>query len=215
VDVLKAVRIGRSVSGPTRGDYTHRSLRIRTGRSVDLSVELRMLRGRPRAYAAAMQSSERDRGAAADPVDEPTEEGPALRDAGAVAARVATDEALARAARDLYLVSPVPVLDADERVTPHLLPGEQVHGLRRHAILRAPGDDRSLGYGGSLYLTSRRLMHLGQVFVTVQLTDIVETSLAGERLLLSLRGGEGLSLDIERPRLLRAEMAALTRELRV
>ena len=162
-----------------------------------------------------MQSSERDRGASADLVDEPTEEGPALRDAAAVAERAATDEALASAARDLFLVSPVPVQDPDERVSPHLLPGEQVHGLRRHAILRAPGDDRAPGYGGSLYLTSRRLMHLGQVFVTVQLADIVETSLAGERLLLTLRDGEGLSLDIDRPRLLRAEMAALTRELRV
>ena len=58
-------------------------------------------------------------------------------------------------------------------------------------------------------------MHLGQVFVTVQLTDIVESSLAGERLLLSLRDGEGLSLDIDRPRVLRAEMASLTRELRI
>jgi hypothetical protein len=52
------------------------------------------------------------------------------------------------------------------------------------------------------------------VIVTVQLTDIVESSLAGERLLLSLRGGEGLAIDLDRPRLLRAEMAAVTRALR-
>lgn len=65
-----------------------------------------------------------------------------------------------------------------------------------------------------MYLTSRRIIHLGQVIVTVQLTDIVETSLAGERLLLTLRDGEGFTLDLDRPRLLRAEMAALTRERR-
>ena len=114
----------------------------------------------------------------------------------------------------MFLVSPVPTIEADEGVSKHLLPDEKVHGLRRRAILRAPGDDRALGYGGSLYLTSRRLIHLGQVVVTVQLTDIVEASLAGERLLVTLRDGEGLALDIDRPRLLRAEMAAVARDLR-
>lgn len=161
-----------------------------------------------------MHMSERDRDASAQLVEESTEEGPALNDAAAAVERAAADEAAANAARDEFLVSPVPILEPDERVLPHLLPGEKVHGLRRHAILRAPGDDRALGYGGSLYLTSRRLMHLGQVFMTVQLTDIVEASLAGERLLLTLRDGEGLTLDLDRPRLLRAEMAAVARGLR-
>ena len=50
--------------------------------------------------------------------------------------------------------------------------------------------------------------------VTVQLTDIVETSLAGERLLLALRNGEGMAFDLDRPRLFRAEIAAATRALR-
>jgi hypothetical protein len=58
------------------------------------------------------------------------------------------------------------------------------------------------------------LVHLGQVVVTVQLTDIVETSLAGERLLLTLREGDGLSLDVDEPRLLRAQMAEAARGLR-
>ena len=77
-----------------------------------------------------------------------------------------------------------------------------------------PGGDRALGYGGTLYLTSQRLVHLGQVVVSVQLTDIEETSLAGELLLLSLREGEGISLDLDRPRVLRAEIAAATRGMR-
>lgn len=50
--------------------------------------------------------------------------------------------------------------------------------------------------------------------VIVKLTDIVEPSLAGERRLLTLRDGEGLALDLDRPRLLRAQMAAATRGLR-
>jgi hypothetical protein len=161
-----------------------------------------------------MQLSERGRDPSADVADRSTEEDPALRDAATIAERAAADEVAASRARDRFLMSTVPVIDADEAIAPHLLPSEQTHALRRHAILRAPGDDRALGYGGTLYLTSRRLIHLGQVIVAVQLTDIVETSLAGERLLLTLRDGEGLTLDVDGPRLLRAEMAAVTRELR-
>ena len=86
--------------------------------------------------------------------------------------------------------------------------------MRQRAILKAPGDDRALGYGGTLYLTSRRLLHLGQVTVNVRLTDIVETSIAGERLLVTLADGEGLVLDVDRPRQLRAEIAAAIRALR-
>jgi hypothetical protein len=142
-----------------------------------------------------------------DAVGASTEEGPALRDAAAAAQRAADDEAAATAARERFRIAPMDVLAPDERIGPQLADGELVHALRTHAILRAPGGDAALGYGGTLYLTSRRLIHLGQVVVTVSLTDIVETSLAGERLLLSLRGGEGLSLDVDRPRLLRAEIA--------
>jgi hypothetical protein len=105
-------------------------------------------------------------------------------------------------------------IEPDDAIEPHLAPGELVHALRTHAMLRAPGGDTELGYGGTLYLTSQRLVHLGQVVVTVQLTDIVEMSLAGERLLLTLREGEGLSLDIEQPRLLRAAIAEAARRLR-
>ena len=161
-----------------------------------------------------MHLSERDRDPSPSDVQGSTEEGPALRDAAAIAERAAADEAAASAARDRFVSAPVPVIETDERVSPHLLPNEEVRGLRRHAILRAPGDDRALGYGGTLYLTSRRLVHLGQVIVTVQLTDIMETSLAGERLLLTLRDGEGLALDLDQPRLMRAELAALMREAR-
>ena len=165
------------------------------------------------AYRPAMQMAERDR----DPSDEHdgfTEEGPALRDATAAADRAVADEAAAAAAREGFRIEPMPALEPDDAIAPHLAEGELVHALRTRAILRAPGGDAALGYGGTLYLTSRRLVHLGQVVVSVNLTDIVESSLAGERLLLTLRGGEGLSLDVDRPRLLRAEMAEAGRGVR-
>jgi len=161
-----------------------------------------------------MQASERDRDTSGHLLDEFTEEGPALRDAMTAAERAADDEAAANSARELLRMDTIQSLQPDEAIGPHLADGELVHALRARAILKAPGEDRALGYGGTLYLTSRRLVHLGQVMVTVQLTDIVETSLAGERLLLTLRDGEGIALDLDRPRLLRAEMAAVAQGLR-
>ena len=143
-----------------------------------------------------------------------TEEGPALRDATETAARIEADEAAALEVRDRLHAAPLPTLPADDAVRAHLADGELVHGLRQRAILRAPGDDRALGYGGTLYLTSRHLLHLGQVTVNARLTDIVETSIAGERLLVTLADGEGLVLDVDRPRQLRAEIAAAIRALR-
>ena len=162
-----------------------------------------------------MHLAERDRDPSASyPAEGSTEEGPALRDAAAIAVREAADEEAAAAARDRFRISPIPTIEADGVIRPLLELGEHVHALRSRAILRAPGGDGALGIGGTLYLTSRRLVHLGQVVVSVRLTDIQETSLAGERLLLTLRNGEGLSLDADAPRLLRAEMAAVGQGLR-
>jgi hypothetical protein len=161
-----------------------------------------------------MQPAERDQ----DPTDtlvESTEEGPALRDARASAERAERDEAEAADARERLRASPFPTIAPDEPIASHLGPGEGLHSAHRSAILSVPGGDRALGYGGTLYLTSRRLIHLGQVVMTVQLTDIVETSLAGERLLLALRNGDGMAFDVDRPRLLRAEIAAAMRGARV
>ncbi len=166
------------------------------------------------AYRAGMHLAERDRDPSDETVDVSAEEGPALRDALTAAERAADDEAAASGARERFRIGPIEALVPDDTIKLHLAEGELVYALRRHAILRAPGGDAALGYGGTLYLTSRRLVHLGQVVMSVQLNDIVETSLAGERLLLTLREGEGLSLDVDRPRLLRAEMAEAGRGLR-
>lgn len=143
-----------------------------------------------------------------------TEEGPALRDAAEAVSRIEADEAAALEARDRLRAAPLPRIPADDRIGPQLAPDEVVHDLRRSAILRAPGDDRALGYGGTLYLTSRRLVHIGQVTVNVQLQDIVETALAGERLLITLRDAEGLTLEVDGPRVLRTEIAAAMRAAR-
>ena len=167
-----------------------------------------------------MRAAERDQGDPTEPSTRSTEEGPALRDAAEILAREGhnpgrlVDEAEAQAARERLRMEPIPVIEPDEHIGPHLAAGEVVHDVRTGATIRPAGSQDALGYGGTLYLTSRRLVHIGQVFLTVTLTDIVETSLAKERLLLTLRDGEGLALDVDRPRLLRAQMAAATQELR-
>ena len=162
-----------------------------------------------------MHAPERDESLPAlSVVGSDTEESPALRDASELAARIAADEREAVMARERLADAPLPVLEPDEIVAGELRPNEVVHGLRSSAILRPPGDDRALGYGGTLYLTSDRLLHVGQVNVNVQLADIVETSLAGERLLITLRDGDGISLDVDRPRTLRTEIAAAVRSAR-
>lgn len=164
-------------------------------------------------YDPTMQSTEKDEDPPAT-ATRSTDEDPALRDAAATASRIRSDEAAALEVRDRLLTAPLPALAPDRVVGPHLADGELVHGLRARATLKTPGGDRTLGYGGTLYLTSRRLLHIGQVTVNVQLTDIVETSLAGEVLLVTLGSGDGLVLEVERPRQLRAEIAAAIRAVR-
>lgn len=161
-----------------------------------------------------MSLAERDHESAPAPATASTEEDPALRDAARVAERVARDEAGAAAIRERPASAPLPEVAFHDPIAALLRPDEVVHGLRPSAMLMSPGDERAFGYGGSLYLTSQRLVHVGQVTVTVELNDIVEASLAGDRLLLTLRAGDGLALDVERPRTFRAEMAAVMRELR-
>lgn len=159
---------------------------------------------------------ETERGQEADGVastDVPTEEGAALRDAAATADRIAADESEAATARTRLRGEALGTMEPDDVVRTHLESAELVHSLRRSAILGVPGD-RGLGYGGSLYLTSRRLLHIGQVTMTARLKDISEITVAGERLLVTLANDEGLSFTIDRPRLFRAEVAAAMRSSR-
>jgi hypothetical protein len=158
-----------------------------------------------------MPLTERNHESAPPPATVSTEEGPALRDAALVAERVARDEAEAAAIRERSATAPPALIVPDKMIGPLVRPGERVHGLRSSAMLMSPGDERAYGYGGCLYLTSQRLVHVGQVIVTVELDDIAEVSRAGDRLLLTLRAGDGMALDVERPRSLRAEMAAVMR----
>ena len=137
---------------------------------------------------------------------------PALRDAAAILARAQADEAAADAARERYRTQPMAALDPDARIGPLLVSGERVLAVRRSAIVdrREPvlGSDEPSGVAGDLYLTSRRLVLVGRRTLSFELDGIEEVMLAGERLLIVMRDGEGVSLGVAQPRLLRVEIAA-------
>ena len=140
-----------------------------------------------------------------------TDEGPALRDARFIAARIAEDEAQADEARERYQAEGLPTIEADDRVTPLLELGEIPHGFHGNAMLEmgTTGVSGRRPVGGSLYLTSHRLIHLGEQQTDVQLTTIEEMALALERLLLvRLNDGLDLALEVSHPRLLRVQIAA-------
>jgi hypothetical protein len=136
---------------------------------------------------------------------EPAEaDSPALRDAAVLLARTEADEAAAAAARAHYETDGLPTLGVEDDLAQELRGDEVLHARRSSAMLnRLDGAGTLPGYAGTLYLTSRRLIHIGQVTFAVPLTQIQEVSIVGERLLLTLSSGEGVSLDVAEPRLLR------------
>ena len=88
-----------------------------------------------------------------------------------------------------------------------LLDNEILHAVRASALL----EDRqsALPQGGTLYLTSQRLIHAGQSPREVRLADITETGVALERLLLvDLADGSALAIEVDQPRLLRVQLAS-------
>ena len=139
---------------------------------------------------------------------------PALRDADAILARAVDDEAAALVARDRYRDGSIEPIEPDERIAVLLVPGEELFAVRRSALLdrrepqvgaRCPAYP---GLAGDLYLTSTRLVHLGRFTMEYDLDAIREAVVSAEHLLLVLCDGTGLILDLDRPRLLRVEIAA-------
>jgi hypothetical protein len=156
-----------------------------------------------------------DRGRA--PLDHPsdaaltTAEGPAVRDAESIRARISADEAAADAARDLFAANGVPAIEPDTGFARVARSGEKLHTIRYNAILeRAPTDDTAPKLrGGTLFLTPTRLLHVGKKTTEVLLAEIDEMVVALERLvLIRLRDGSDMAVEVDQPRLLRVQIAA-------
>jgi hypothetical protein len=146
------------------------------------------------------------------PAEPPVAPADALRDAARILERAEADEAAADEARDLHRFQPMAALEPDHRIGSVLRPGERVFAMRRHAVLdrqaAAHSTQARTPAGGALYLTSRSLILIGRQTIWLELDEIAEILLSGERLFLVMQDGEGAVLDVVEPRLLRVEIAA-------
>jgi hypothetical protein len=135
--------------------------------------------------------------------------GPGIRDAEEILDRAREDERDAIEARSRYRTDGLPVLEVDGPVAERLRAGETVIDARTSAVVsRHLRGDGTEDFPGRLYLTTQRLMVVGGAPLDVELAEIDELALAGERLLVTLRDGTGLSIDASRPRLMRVQIAA-------
>jgi hypothetical protein len=136
-----------------------------------------------------------------------------VRDAQRIAERIARDETLADEARERYRTDGLPELEPSALLG-LLNPGERLHAVHRMAMLETgwrgtTGTDPNLPHGGTLYVTSQRLVHRGTEDGTWSFADIDEMAVALERLLLvRMRDGSDLAIEVDQPRLLRVQLAA-------
>jgi hypothetical protein len=121
-----------------------------------------------------------------------------------------TDEEAAREARDRYRESGIPALKADELVGRHLDVDERVLGVRAEATMARIDETSKAAVrdDGPLYITDRRLLHLGQRASSIPLSEIDELAMADNRILVTLAGARGVMLDVDEPRQLRVLIAA-------
>ena len=147
-------------------------------------------------------------------VDSPTAEAAALRDAQAIAERVAADEKGADAERERLASEPLPTIHANAEMVVQLHPGELLHAERRAAVMERRQEGQPSG--GILYLTSQRLVHAGNERVEeIPLERIADMAVAMERLLLiELTDGSDLAIEVDRPRLLRVQVSAARAAMR-
>lgn len=131
----------------------------------------------------------------------------------------ASDEQLALRAREQYRESGIPDIPAEEHVLAHLELGERLLASRDAAIVRridVEADGRVvISEEGPLYVTDRRLIHLGTHIELIPLTDIDELSMADDRILVTLSGSRGVTLDVDSPHQLRVLIAAAKAARRV
>lgn len=134
------------------------------------------------------------------------------RDAAEVLARATADQAAADAARVRLRRHGLPTVRPDASIEPLLANGEHVISVRHAALLDrrepSPGTRAAAGVGGELYLTTRRLLLRGRLTVSLELEAIDDVVVSAERLLLTLRGSRGVTLQVGWPRLLAVEIAA-------
>ena len=124
---------------------------------------------------------------------------------------VHSDDEEASEARCRYRSHGIEPIAPDDCIGPILAHGEDVLAHHRSVGLdrrqRSKETKPSVPMRGDLYVTSARLVYLDGRVLTIDLDDIEDAALVGDRVLLVTRGGIGITLDSDRPRLLRVQVA--------
>jgi hypothetical protein len=127
--------------------------------------------------------------------------------------KASEDEAAATCARARYRKNGMQPLAADAQIRGQLRPGEKVYSVWRNVTVdRVPAPDEVAAppvATGDLYLTSTRLFHLsGGPGRSIELDSIGDATISGERLLLTMRDGQGIIVGVDQPRLARVQLSA-------
>lgn len=202
-------RLSREEAAPTLEPMTGRDPLDTELRGSDRSTEAAPSTAEPIQRATLVDDADGDVTSADDGASSA-----ALRDAAAIAARIATDEGAADAERERLSREAMPVLDAEDDLVFQMARDEVLHAVRGAALVERGQDAQPSG--GILYLTSRRLVHIGTEAVEeVRLADIADMAVAMERLLLiELVDGSDLAIEVDQPRLLRVQVSAARATLR-
>lgn len=147
---------------------------------------------------------------------EPREIEDPVRPGPLVANRPSADEASADEARLRLREDGIVPIEPDDRIRVMLAPGEIVAAVRRSVSLeRRKGARESPGLIGDLYVTTRRLVHLGRDRVEYSLCEIRDAVEAEGALRLIVGDQRGIEIRVSDPRLLRVEIAAVREAARL
>ena len=151
-----------------------------------------------------------ERAEAGNPVFAPD----ALVGAESVVERIAADEAAAREERTRLEHEDLLPLEPEPAVTAALRPDEHVVDVRPATRVERIGAGEAPDLFGRLHLTTQRLVLTGSEPLEVELSQVQELGLVGERLLVGLPDGHALCFDIAAPRVFRVRASHLIAQAR-
>jgi hypothetical protein len=130
--------------------------------------------------------------------------------------RATADEALADEARRQLREHGFAPIKPDDRIRRILAPDELVVAVRRSVSLerRVGRPESGAGQLGDLYVTTERLVHLGDHRVDFPLSEIRDAIEAEGTLRLVVAEEPGIEIEVDDPRLLRVEIAAVRESAR-
>jgi hypothetical protein len=127
------------------------------------------------------------------------------------------DHASADEARRRLRAQGIVAIEPDERIGVMLAPGERVVAIRRDVSVERRKDvrDPELALRGDLYVTTTRIVCLGQVPFDVPLAEVREAVVAADALRLIIGDGRGLEIRTDDPALLRVEISVVREAARL